>query len=355
MKKTIFNLTIVLFLVLCILPSAGMLLFGPSSAAANEILASAPRVQKRDGSFNTQVLNDTADYIADRFALRQQCVTAWARLHAAVFHSSAEEQVLLGRDDWLFYTATLDDYAGQHLSGEELDRIVENLYAIQNYVESQGAQFVFTVAPNKNSLYPAYMSSRFSENHAQSNISLLRPLLQEAGVHYVDLFSLYADQELRYYRTDSHWTAEGAAMAADRLLSAMGRRSSYAAGPFVENGTHSGDLFEMLYPAAVDRETRIDYAGSLSYLTRSDPKDGNAITIETDRSGVDGRLLCWRDSFGIALYPYLADSFGQALFSRSANYDFTSCDLQDCDVVLIEIVERNLPQLAADCAVFPTD
>ena len=355
MKKTISNLTIVLFLVLCIFPSAGMLLFGESGAAANEILASSPRLHNRDGSFNAQVLNDTGDYIADRFALRQQYVTAWAKLHAALFHSSAEEQVLLGQDDWLFYTATLDDYAGQHLNEDELDRIAENLSAIQNYVESQGARFVFTVAPNKNSLYPQFMSNRFPNDHAQSNISMLTPRLQEAGVHYTDLFSLYADEDLRYYRTDSHWTAEGAAMAADRLLSAMGRSSSYASGPFVENGTHSGDLFEMLYPAAADREPQLDYAGSLRYLTRADPKDGNAITIETDRSGAEGRLLCWRDSFGIALYPYLADNFEQALFSRSAVYDFTRYDLQDYDVVLIEIVERNLPQLADDCAVFPTD
>ena len=31
--------------------------------------------------------------------------------------------------------------------------------------------------------------------------------------------------------------------------------------------------------------------------------------------------LCWRDSFGIALYPYLAETFHDAVFSRSATYD----------------------------------
>lgn len=355
MKKTISYLTIVLFLVLCILPSAGMLILGESGAAANEILSAAPRLHDRDGRFNPQVLNDTADYIADRFALRQQFVTAWAKLHTALFHSSAEDQILLGENDWLFYTATLDDYAGQHLRAEELDRIVENLSAAQRYVESQGKQFLFTVAPNKNSLYPEYMASRYTAAHEQSNIRLLEPRLQEAGIHYVDLFSLYGGEPVRYYETDSHWTAQGAAMAADRLLAAMDRSGGYAAGPFAENGTHPGDLYEMLYPAAEDPETQIDYAGELNYTTRSDPKGGEAITIESDRSGADGSLLCWRDSFGIALYPYLADSFGHALFSRSAAYDFTRFDLQDYDVVLIEIVERNLPQLAADCVIFPTD
>lgn len=37
-------------------------------------------------------------------------VTANAALEAAVFRVSAEEKVTLGRDGWLFYTETLDDY-----------------------------------------------------------------------------------------------------------------------------------------------------------------------------------------------------------------------------------------------------
>ncbi|MBR1455564.1 MAG: hypothetical protein IJ594_00210, partial [Oscillospiraceae bacterium] len=191
--------------------------------------------------------------------------------------------------------------------------------------------------------------------HETSNVAALQSHLQEAGVHYVDLYAALADGPVRYYRTDSHWTAQGAAIAADRLLAAAGVASDYVEGPFAVDGTRRGDLYEMLYPAAAGAENEVLYAGMLGYETRSDPNDGNAITIETDRDGAQGGLLCWRDSFGVALYPYLADSFGHAVFSRAAVYDFTKYDPQEYDVVLIEIVERNLPRLAEDCAVFSTD
>ena len=37
---------------------------------------------------------------------------------------SAEEQVLLGREDFLFYSDTLDDYTGKSLSDAELEQAI---------------------------------------------------------------------------------------------------------------------------------------------------------------------------------------------------------------------------------------
>ena len=72
----------------------------------------------------------------------------------------------------------------------------------------------------------------------------------------------------------------------------------------------------MLFPAWRAVETAPAYDGELSYICESDPNGGNAITIKTVcDAGTDG-LMCWRDSFGIALYPYLAQSFAAATFPR---------------------------------------
>ncbi|MBR1456343.1 MAG: hypothetical protein IJ594_04175, partial [Oscillospiraceae bacterium] len=170
MKKTLAIITVALFLLVCLIPSLGMLVLGESGPAANEILAAAPKLTTRSGDFNAEVLSDTAAYIADRFALRQELVTAWSRLNAGLLRSSAEEQVVLGREGWLYYSSTLDDYTGQALSDAQLRRIAQNLAAIQAYVEARGARFLFTVAPNKNSLYPQYMPARFEARHETSNV-----------------------------------------------------------------------------------------------------------------------------------------------------------------------------------------
>ena len=341
MKQFCSKLYIALALLLCLIPSLGLLVFGESGAAAKQRLAPPPSLRDLEGNWNPSVLNDSADWLADHFALRQQLVSLWGRLNAELLASSPEEQVIRGRGDWLYYAPTLPDYCGLSLSDEELSAAAARLAAIQAEAESRGARFLLAVAPNKNSLHPEAMPAAYPENHAAGNWERLRPLLDAEGVAYVDLFAL----PLPYCRTDTHWTAEGAAMAADAVLAALGRESAYAAGPFQSAAEAvPGDLYEMLYPGRPAGETPPVYAGLLCFEHLNQPKGGNAITIRTE-GGRSGSLYCWRDSFGIALYPYLADAFAQACFSRSTSFRLPDGDF---DVVILEIAERNIPSLVPE-------
>ena len=84
-QKTKARIALTAFLAACLIPSAGMLLLPQGEAAANQTLAPAPRLFLEDGSFNTQVLDEITDYVADHFAFRQEMITAGAALDAAVF------------------------------------------------------------------------------------------------------------------------------------------------------------------------------------------------------------------------------------------------------------------------------
>ena len=353
MKKRLIDiLFILLFLVLCLIPSLGILIFGESEAAANEILSSRPSVQNRDGSFNTALLSDFSDYIADRFAFRQEMVTAWSEINAKVFSGSVEEQVLLGSDGWLYYRETLDDYLGRGMSDVELKYAARNLALMQEYAENQGAAFVFTIAPNKNSLYPEHMPTYYPKGHDGSNAERLPAVLEQYGVNYVDLFEAFRNEEVLFFSTDSHWNAQGAALAADHILSGLGMESSYFSGSFTNPVSHRGDLYEMLYPAGTMTEPDPQFSSGFSYICENDPNGGNAITINTTAAGREGTLLCWRDSFGISLYPYLAEKFGTATFSRASAYDLSQIETLGADTVIIELVERNLAQLITASPVF---
>lgn len=351
-KRQIELLFISLFVLLCLIPSLGILIFGESEAAANEILTSRPSVQNRDGSFNVNLLTDFSDYIADRFAFRQEMVTAWSAINAKVFSGSVEEQVLLGSDGWLYYRETLDDYLGRGMSDEELEYAAKNLALMQEYAENQGAAFVFTIAPNKNSLYPEHMPTYYPNGHDGSNAERLPAFLEQYGVNYVDLFEAFRNEEVLYFAADSHWNSQGAALAADHILSGLGMESSYFSGSFTNIVSHRGDLYEMLYPAGTMTEPDPQPSAGFSYSCENDPNGGNAITIKTAAEGREGTLLCWRDSFGISLYPYLAEQFGAATFSRASAYDLSQMEALCADTVIIELVERNLEQLITASPVF---
>lgn len=342
MKYRIFTAA---FVLLCLIPSVGMLCLPPTKAAANEQLAPVPQLQTPDGSWNPAVLEEATDYIADHFALRQEMVTLNAALHTGLLATSPAEKVICGTDGWLYYTETLADYQHKPVLTEEQARETAALLAeMQAYCEARGARFLFTIAPNKNSLYPEHMPGRYLQAEMPNHYAMLRPYLEEYGVHYADLFTfLSAQDETLYLKTDSHWSNRGAALAHDFLMQQLELpHTAFAQAPYTTENTHRGDLYEMLYPAGKALEAQQQYQTTFTYVR--EPRTAEDILIETTKADApNGRLLLCRDSFGNALHPFLAEDFRETVITRQMPYPLEQ--VQEGDTVIIEIVERNLPNL----------
>ena len=342
MKYKIFTAA---FLLLCILPSAGMLFLPPTEAAANERLTPVPQLKSEDGSWNQNVLDDATNYIADHFALRQEMVTANAMLQTGLLATSPAEDVIYGTDGWLYYAETLDDYQNRAtLTDEEVQQIAQTIADMQAYCEARGAQFVFTIAPNKNSLYPEHMPARYLQSDSPGNYEKLKPLLEEYGVHYADLFTFLSEQdEILYLKTDSHWTNRGAALAHDFLMETLGLpHTAFAEAEYTTAETHRGDLYEMLYPKGTAREAQQAYETTFSYV--SEPRTAEDILIQTTNPDApNGRLRLCRDTVGHALHPVLAGVVREAPLTRQMPYPLEQ--VQAGDTVIVEIVERNLANL----------
>ena len=74
--------------------------------------------------------------------------------------------------------------------------------------------------------------------------------------------------------------------------------------------------------------------------------------MPTNSAGT-GSLLMFRDSFGNLLYPYMAESFQSALFSRSMPYKLDLIAQREAGFVVAELVERNLDYLIQNVPVMP--
>lgn len=336
MKKTGTVIFALCCLLLCLGLSLGTLIFGPAGAGANERLAPLPKLTAK-GELNGEYLSQLSAWFGDHFWLRQDCISLRNRL-ASLTGASPVKDVVLGKEGWLYYAPTLTDYtASEPMTEGELSACARNLALMAEYCEEKGTAFLFVPVPNKNTLYPEHMPTYpAADTHdAQRLLGLLDT------VPHVDLFTLFRSQgETLYYAHDSHWTQRGAALGADAILTALGRDSNYFADSFPARARHDGDLYEMLYPAWMDLEHGPVYGGGFTYVREGTDTKPDSITINTT-SGGEGTLLCYRDSFGNDLYPYLAEVFAAARFSRSTAYDLTP----EAEAVVIELVERNLRYL----------
>lgn len=186
------------------------------------------------------------------------------------------------------------------MTARELYCAARTLYLLQEYAENRGGDFLFTAAPNKNTLYPEYMPAR-TRLGSVSDMDALYALLDEMGVSYLDLRDVFSQEaEPLYFKTDSHWNAKGAALAADALLAALSRESDYFSGTVSAGNTHRGDLYEMLYPAGKELEEDFAYAPGFSFTANTDNPD--RVTITTESGVGTGALLCYRDRSGSNLY-----------------------------------------------------
>lgn len=353
-KNIVYIAFTALIFLICLVPSLGML--APSQgdeAGGNQALSAAPALRSAEGQWNTSYLSQIQDYAADNFFLRQDMITAWSALNAQGLRSSISEDVVLGTDGWLYFGDTLPDYAGlDPMSGREVFSAARNLSLMAEYCRDLGADFLFTAAPNKNSLYPEHMPN-LTASQAPHNAERLAEELERQGVEYLDLFALFQDQEeTLYFAEDSHWNSKGAALAADEINRTLGLSSNYFDGPFTPERTHKGDLYDMLYPAGNGLDWEQVYGGTLEFEYDAPIRSAENLTIMTHGSG-EGSLLMFRDSFGNLLYPYMADSFGAALFSRSMPYRLDLTAQREADYVVVELVERNLRYLIQNVPLMP--
>lgn len=375
-KKTLYILFTALFIGICLVPAVGMLVFGESEAAANEILAGKPSLTDPEGSFNEDFTQEATDYIADRFAGRQEFITAYAKLQAFFFRESASPKVVLGKDGWLFFADTLDDYLHRDtLSDREIFGIARTLEMMQEYADTQGTEFVFTVAPNKNSLSAnaSYMPRVGRAFNEEKNLDKLEKALKQYEVNYVPLRETLDEPGL-YHRLDSHWNRLGAAKAFEAIMESLHREAAdWSSEPYQVVKDHPGDLYEMLYPAGKELDDNITFERSFRfrYLSSQEiepfvsPAEGltaygseeappvDKQLLETVCSEGGGTLLMFRDSFGNALHPFFGDSFERAAFSRQMPYRLDWLGSGNVTVLAVEIVERNLEDLSTMAPILP--
>ena len=354
MKKLGYILFTAAFFLACLIPSVGMLVKGPAPAAANEVPAAKPRLTRAGGGFNENVLSDLQTYVSNGFYLRLEGITAWDRLAAEVFHTSANDDVRIGPDGWLYYGGAVNDISGANqMTEREIWCAARGLALMQEYAAGQGAEFLFVPVCGKYTLYPEH-APRYVTVAESSNRERLIEAAAKQGVNYVNLYdALTAVDEELYWQWDSHWNSRGAALAADAIMAAAGKRTDYFAGPFTPVTDHTGDLYEMLYPTGTDLEADYSWDPGFTFSYTSNFHSADDITIETENADASGSLLMFRDSSGRSLYPFMAQSFGRACFSRQNNYRMDYVNQTSATLAVVEIAERTLPYLLQYPAVYP--
>ncbi|MCC8069739.1 MAG: hypothetical protein LIO71_08325 [Ruminococcus sp.] len=345
-KKILKVTYVIVFFVMCLVPIVCIPIVGNSvdSTSENRTLSQMPKLINDDGSINTSVGVEFETYLSEHFAFRNQLVQLNNQAYYSIFGQSAEDDVIVGKDGWLYYSKTIDDYLSRNVLSElEINNIVTTLRLEQEYVENYGGKFLFTVIPNKNTLYDEYMPYNYIKSNTPNNLDMLTEALNNSEISFCDMKEiLSSDDSILYHKTDTHWNNHGALIGYNAMLDSLNiAHNDFSTVSYYSEKSWDGDLAKMLFPNYWKKDVQIQYDIDYNYTYTSvllkEDFDDNIITT-SNTNGTDS-LLMFRDSFGRALIPFMSEQFNTVTFSR-AN-PITLLDASQ-DVVIFEIVERNI-------------
>jgi hypothetical protein len=251
------------------------------------------------------------------------------RLRVGWLRVSPSDWVLVGDRGWLFQGGdphirdTRNDWP---YSTGELAQWGRVLSAKKDWLAARGIDYLFVVAPNKPVTYPEHLPPAINRVRARSRADqLITHLTTHTDVPVLDLRPVVwqAKSILRtHHKTDTHWNDFGAYQGYRALMQRLLPQNPSAhlvelsPESFVIRDRAGGDLAQNLAMAEFLREPSVELKQPVvsCAVAKGIPADAddrtrnqNAFSTECDRAG--GRLLMFRDSYSLAMMPYLSESF----------------------------------------------
>jgi len=323
-------------------------------------------------------------YYKENFGWRNALFYAYSRWQfKGLKQSPLPEKVVVGKDGWFFLGDSYNNVVKQHrglmpLSADSARLIADHLTRRQAELARQGIKLYVLITPDSHSIYPEFLPDRLAHTKNPTRLDVLRQAVErQTRVPFIDLRdTLLAAKkdEVVYYQTDTHWNDYGTLVGSAALLNRIRRdipalravQKSDFMMTKMRGGT--GDLVRMMAlqdairdplfyeikPAAPvlarqiaeipNTETGPKATGfpSTRFVGPTGPPDRGT----PDRPTAP-KLLFIGDSFSHSMMPLLAGYFREAYFARSSFLNPTLVQQQKPNVVVFQIVERNLGWLGS--------
>ncbi len=298
-------------------------------------------------------------YFEDHYLLHAEQVEILQTMRLKVFDEKNFPNVLIGQNDWLYYTGegNIGDFqCVSPFTSSELDIILHRLLDVEQQLADRGIQFIIVIAPNKESIYPEYLPVGVQQIGDTCRIDQVLALLREqTHLHVLDLRSTLIEGKASaqvYHRTDTHWNDFGAYLASTQILTQIKQTFPAVTVHPLEDFQQQtqefqGDLALFLPSDPRFREQKIVLSPLFQTQTSITAGENRIIYAHTENSTLPSTVI-FRDSFSDALIPFFAPQFEQAVFVHSFAIDHNLIEQEQPDIVIYELAQRYLYMLLED-------
>ena len=330
-----------MFLLDCVTPDRTV------SELENTTLTQRPKVtaQILSSAGLNRFFNDYTQYTKDQIPGRDAWISLQSFVETALLQKTQSGGILLGDKGQMF------DRTYGLVSSEERT-LPRNIAAVASLAARCPGKVYVMVAPAASSIYPERVPAHAPLLQEESYLGQIQAAVEQAGGVYLpleDALSAHKDEYI-YYRTDHHWTTQGAYYAYSELCSALGLEPfDRAAHTAVDVPDFYGTFYSRArtWNAQPDTLTYYDLDNPLTIYTVTGPgmpTEGQTTGLyDLDKLDVydkyaaflhgnnglsrvegdgEGRILVVKDSYANSLIPFLTANYAQIDVVDLRNYNY---------------------------------
>ncbi len=330
-----------MFLLDCVTPDRTV------SELENTTLTQRPKVtaQILSSAGLNRFFNDYTQYTKDQIPGRDAWISLQSFVETALLQKTQSGGILLGDKGQMF------DRTYGLVSSEERT-LPRNIAAVASLAARCPGKVYVMVAPAASSIYPERVPAHAPLLQEESYLGQIQAAVEQAGGVYLplkDALSAHKDEYI-YYRTDHHWTTQGAYYAYSELCGALGLEPfDRAAHTAVDVPDFYGTFYSRArtWNAQPDTLTYYDLDNPLTIYTVTGPgmpTEGQTTGLyDLDKLDVydkyaaflhgnnglsrvegdgEGRILVVKDSYANSLIPFLTANYAQIDVIDLRNYNY---------------------------------
>lgn len=156
-------------------------------------------------------------------SIHEPSINIWDALNYTLYRDG-REGVLVGANDWLFTTEEFDYFPD---AKAEFRRKVAYIEDVRSVLAEHGSALVIALLPAKARVYGDRLGDYHYPSYKKDEYGRFLRELESRGFVVVDLLTAmrrHKDESDLFLRTDTHWTPDGARLAAERIASVVERR-----------------------------------------------------------------------------------------------------------------------------------
>lgn len=306
---------------------------------------------------------DFESYYNENFGFRESIYSAYARFKYETFkESAAPKSVLVGTDGWLFlgndFGNVIDEYAGiEDPENELLNNISNKIRTTRKWLRDKQIDLFIVIAPNKHSVYGEYLGIK-RETRNNYTRDIIDYVKGQTGFKIINLTSVLINNKEQfplYYKTDTHWNDLGAFIGYTEIMRYLKQSHADIEALNLNDFELKNEITNLHDLNKILRFHQQEEHIKLIYRHEAAKKDEKRLSIPEDyeynknnyemrfsNAAKKKKILIFRDSFSTALVDYFKESFGETVIIWSHKFDKNLVLDEKPDIVLFELVERDI-------------